>query len=419
MNCAKTVLFRLLEWFFSRRAKTSELPPVPKILVLQLQQIGDSVLFTPALRALRSRFPDAEIDLLASPVAAQFHKKSPYVNRIHVARSWSTRPRGTRVRPMLPVLAAMRREGYDCVIADVTQQSFKYSLLALLTGARVRVGFNRNHRGFLHSVQVPFRGEADWVQLNLDLVGALGARTDDRREEVAFDRDDVAAIEALLSRAHQRAAARSPIVALHIGSNWQSRTWYADRWAAIGDALETSHGATIVFVGAPGEREAVEEVRALMRRPSTTLVGATDIPELAALMSVAQLFVGTDSGPRHVAGAAGTPHVVVMCDQDDTDRWLGFRPGEIVIRSDARCGGCYFARCAHKLCMENIEVSRVLADCERHLNACEATRATAWLDQVPVPPERYMAHAGRPDADCKLLRRLAHSKSASPSRWPS
>jgi len=398
---AKNAVFRALGPLVRGRAPRGPLAP-RRILVLQLQQLGDSVIFTPTLRALRERFPEATIDLLASPVAAQIYRKSPYLNRIVVARSWSTAPGGTRIRPMLPLLRELREAGYDMTVTDLAQQSFKYTLVARLIGAPARVGFDIGGRGFLHNVRVPFRADAQWVDANLDIVRTLGGTPRSDREEVAFDATDRARVEALLDVEESRAG--KPLVVMHTGSNWQSRTWYVERWVSLADTLGSRHGATIVFVGGAAEKEYVERIRAGMTRRSISLAGVTDIPQLAALCTIADVFVGTDSGPRQIARASGCPHVVVMSAQDDTDRWAGWGRGEVVVRSFPPCHGCYYAHCAHKICMDAIETDRILAWVEALLADKSARTAASRQERLGIPPRlEPMAAKGK-----AALRVLAH-----------
>jgi ADP-heptose:LPS heptosyltransferase len=259
----------------------------------------------------------------------------------------------------------------------------------------------------LHNVRVPFREDADWVEANLDIARTLGAIPRSSREEVSFDRADSDRVGSLLAeRGHEQGAR---LVVLHTGSNWQSRTWYHDRWTMLADTVGNRHDATIVFVGAAGESDYVERIRAAMTRPSISLAGVTDIPQLAALCTVADLFVGTDSGPRHIARASGCPHVVVMCSQDDTDRWLGWGSGEVVMRSLPPCSGCYFAHCAHKICMDAMETERVLDWCNTLLGDPGARAAGPRHDRVPFPPRLApMVARGKTN-----LRALAHAPGSS------
>lgn len=403
----KSILFAIAGELLRREPPAIATRPA-RILVLQLQQLGDSVIFTPTLRAIRERFPEARIDLLVTPVAAQIYKKSPYPNHLHVASAWSAGPRGNRLRPLLPLIRELRGERYDYTITDIAGQAFKYSLIAWLVGAPRRVGFDINDRGFLHNIRVPFREDANWVDANLDIARALGATPRSAAEEVAFDESDRERVRGLLAeRGHDGVR---PLIVMHTGANWQSRTWYRERWAELADTLGSRHGATIVFVGSGAEAEYIEQIRASMRQSSISLAGVTDIPQLSALCATARLFVGTDSGPRQIARAAGCPHVVVMCAQDDTDRWAGWGNGEVVLRSFPPCHGCYFAHCAHKTCMDALETQRILEWCERLLGEASPRQSPPRQDRVPIPGRlEPMSARGK-----ITLRALAHGP-ASPA----
>ena len=373
------------------------------MLVIQLQQIGDTVIFTPTLRALRKRFASCRIDVLANPASAQLYRGSPNVDRLTISRGWNAGGVAGRARAMLTLVRALRRERYDCVICDVTEQSFAYTLLAYLTGAPVRVGFDIADRGFLHTLRVPFDPGLPYVLCNLAIASALGADDADPREDIPLSDADRHGAEAKLVAAG--IGEKDSIAVMHPGSNWQSKTWYPARWAGVADALADRYGHRIVFVGTTAEAGMVEAARSKMRGASATLVGATTLGELAAVITKAAIFVGTDSGPRNIAGALGVPTVTVMSAQEDTDRWRGVRAGEIVLRADARCTGCYYAFCAHRLCMDVIGVPDVMnaVDAAHRAGRTGAPR----LETIPVPLRVYAEVAGCADADRATLRRLA------------
>jgi heptosyltransferase-2 len=397
-----SVLFRIAGAISLRGRRPPVVSP-RRILILQLQQLGDSVIFTPTLRALREHFPQARIELLATSVAAQIYKKSPYIDEVHVARRWTPGRAGARVLPLLPLLRRLRAARYDCTIADVTEQSFRYTIVAWLLGSPLRAGFDIRGRGFLHNLVVPYREDETWVEANLSIARSLGATPSSAREEVAYEASDRDRVRQLLAeRGH---GVEQKIVVIHTGTNWQSRTWYDDRWATVADALGRSSGATLVFVGSAAEHEDIERIRATMSEPSVSLAGVTDIPQLAALCAMADLIVGTDSGPRHIARASGCPHVVVMCSQDDTDQWLGWGPGEIVMRSLPACSGCYYAHCSHKLCMDAIEPDAVLTECQRLLAAANA-RGDAPRHVQPQIPVRLSALASLGKAALRTMAQM-------------
>jgi len=309
-----------------RRDADAPLPDRPKILLLQLQQIGDSMVVSPLLRALHQRYPDMALDILATPVAQAVHRKSPHVRRIHVS------------------LSAARTERYDCVIACVNQVSFRYAAIAAASGARRRIGFDVDGAGFLYTRRLTVPEGVDVIRANMLIAAALDANTAPT-EEFWFDDEDRAAVATMLPA--------QPFVVIHPGSNWQSKTWYADRWAAVADGLAPLHP---VFVGAASDAALVEQIGR-----GTSLVGKTTLCQLGAVMERAALCVTTDSGPRHIAGALGRPLVTLMSSLDRPYRWTFSRPNEIVLRTDPPCAACLLSYCSHRTCMDRLTVDAVLA----------------------------------------------------------
>ena len=360
----RTLLGRLLSAIGPRA--TPAMPPreLRRILIVQLQQVGDTVIFAPALRAIRERYPAARIEVLAHRVGAQLYRSCPLVDEVIEEHGWGTR----RLHLLsLRTLRLLRARGYDAVVTDVTESAFAYTLLAWLVGAPVRVGFDRGSRGALHTVQVPYDESRGFLHSNLEIARALGADVGDPREGVFVGEADRAHARSVLSR-HGVLGAR-PLVVVHPATNWESKLWFEDRWAAVADALVEKHGASILFVGTAAEGPYVERVRARMRRPARSSAGETDLPQLAALLEHADLFLGTDSGPRHLAGALGRPQVTIFSAQDYPNRWSLDRPGEIRLRTAPECSPCLSATCPRgdRLCMELIATAEVLAACDRHL----------------------------------------------------
>ena len=302
------------------------LPDRPRILLLQLQQVGDSMAVSPLLRALHQRYPDMTLDILASPAAQAVHRKSPHVHSI---------------------LTAARKARYDCVLACVNQVSFRYALIAALTRAPRRIGFDVAGAGFLFTRRLSVPDRVNVMQANMLLAKAVDAGASSPVEEFWFDDADREAAAHLVPE--------KPYVVIHPGSNWQSKTWYADRWAAVADALAP---LIPVFVGTPAEAPLVAEINR-----GVSLVGKTDLCQLGAVMERAELCITTDSGPRHIAGALGRPLVTLMSSLDEPYRWTFDRPNEVVLRTDPPCARCLLSYCSHRTCMDRLTVDAVLAAC--------------------------------------------------------
>jgi len=351
------VLSRLLGPLFER---SLDLSAVRKILILQMQQLGDSVVFTPTLRAIRAKYPDARLDLLCSPVSFELYRKSPYADRLFVLPG---APSKANWRAWWTVMRELRRVQYDVVIADVAQSSLLYGLTAALTGVRQRIGFARENRGFLFTHRLGTQPGQNFIDANLEIARLL--RADDSIDTVQcfYDSNDTARAKELLGPE----STRRPIIAVHPASNWQSKTWFPERWAVLLDRLQDDYDASIVLVGTAKEREYVQEILARMSRPARSLAGLTSLTELAALLAESDLFVGTDSGPRHIASGVGVRQVTLMSSQDSPDRWVFRREEEIVLRTDPSCSPCFSSYCSHRRCMEEISVARALSACKELL----------------------------------------------------
>jgi ADP-heptose:LPS heptosyltransferase len=168
---------------------------------------------------------------------------------------------------------------------------------------------------------------------------------------------------------------------MHVASNWQSKTWEVERWANLARRLIDDHNCSVVFVGTDRERDYIAAVEGLVGRDTLSLVGLTDLCQLAALLARCDLFVGTDSGPRHLAAASGCRQVTVMSSQDRPTRWVFDRPSEVVLRTDPSCSPCFQSYCSHRTCMRNIDDTAVLAACVRSLERGD-TRRSLGLAQL-------------------------------------
>ena len=330
----KAALRRALPWVaaVAGRAVRQEpdgpvaLPERAKVLLLQLQQVGDSMAVSPLIRALRERYPDMSLDILASPAAAAVHRKSPH---IHAIRSSA---RGVR---------------YDCVIACVNQVSFSYALTAAMTGARRRIGFDVDHAGFLFTRRLAVPKGVNVIRANMLIAAAVDADASHPVEEFWFDDAD--------RETAARLVPDRPYVVIHAGSNWQSKTWYADRWAAVVEGLAP---LIPVFVGTQADAPLIDQIGRGM-----SIAGKTDLCQLGAVMERAELCITTDSGPRHIAGALGRPLVTLMSSLDKPYRWTFDRANEIVLRTDPPCAACLLSYCSHRTCMDRLTVDAVLSAC--------------------------------------------------------
>lgn len=293
-----------------------------RVLAVRLDNLGDLLMTTPALAALRDSLPRAHITLLASPAGAAAAEHLPMVDA-----AWSFRA------PWMPLgadeaAAATQREaeallverlaagGFDAAVIFTvcTQSALPAALACRLAGIPLRLA---------HCRENPYALLTDWVRdtdvlagdmrhevaRQLALVGAVGMHTVDQRLRFRVspgDRQRVAGRLQALGLPADR-----PYAVLHPGATAASRRWPAAWFGTVAEGLVEQAGCAVVFSGGAADVACVEQARQAMARPAASLAGALSLGELAALIEGAGLLVANNSAPAHLAAALGTPQVTL------------------------------------------------------------------------------------------------------------
>lgn len=300
--------------------------PAPKrILVVKLFALGDMLNITPALRALRERFPEAQITVLATRGGALGLLRSPHVDDVLIFDKTLFDSVGGSLSPRALLIGlrfalALRRRRYDTLVLlhhlVTGWGTVKYLALAFWSGAKVRVGLDNGRGRFLtHRVRDDGFGAIDERRYWLRIVAALGASSDNDRPHFTVTAADRAAGARLL--AEYPGTAQGPIVAIHPtnGTYAPGRQWPAARFAAVADQLARTLGARIVLVGV--EVAEIGRVAAAMQTPVLNLAGRTDLPTLAGVLLNVDLLLGNDSSVAHLAAALGVPTLALFGPSND------------------------------------------------------------------------------------------------------
>jgi predicted lipopolysaccharide heptosyltransferase III len=276
-----------------------------KILLLQLKRIGDLILTTPAIAALRKNYPDAHITLAVSNECAELLPAISNVDRVLIAR------RNLRDVAMVSSVAGKR---FDYCI-DFTRND-RSAFLTLLSGARKRIASYRvrdqsKTRARLYTDLVGVRvRDMHTVDYNLALLEPLCIRAASSAPHLD-----------LPQTAHEKADAlrrdwkiTRPYVILHPGSARREKLWHATRWADVIDHFGQNNEFDLVLTSGPSadEQAHITAITKRMRHKITVLAGKTDLLTLAALIGQAQLLVTVDSAPVHFAAATHTPQVILF-----------------------------------------------------------------------------------------------------------
>jgi heptosyltransferase-1 len=327
---------------------------VRAIAVFHLNQVGDLLFCLPALKALRKRFPSASITGVIRPHLMDLLRECPYVDRLL--------PRGRDSDPaqVRRLVAGLRAERPDLAVAF--SHSPATTALARLVGAAERIGFADAGLPWLLTRRVQARGLPSPAKI-MRLVACLGGDAADSSYVglLRISAADREAARRLLAEAGVREG--TPFVAMGpTASGGRShKNWSVERFAAVADAL--AQGAQVVIVGAQEDAAYAARIIAAMQRAAVSLAGRTTTGCLAAVLERADLFVGIDSGPMHVAAAMGTP-VVALFGPSDPRQTGPHGAGHAVVTKGFPCSPCKWP-CETRDCMAAIAVKDVLEAVQR------------------------------------------------------
>lgn len=319
-----------------------------KILLIRLSSLGDIVLTTPAIRAVRSHFPNAYIAMLVGKQSSNVLEKNPHLDEI-IAFDRFAKDKDTG--EMLRTIRTLRERKFTLAIDF--QRKFRTGLLMYFSGAAQRIG-----KGALCTVRVLERDNKHATAHYFDLLHAVGIRAVDQKLELflaASERTDA-------SQRFDAAGVRQTGLKVGIfpGAGWKLREWMPQRFAAIGNRLAEHFNAEVLIFGGPRESELVHTVADLMDARAVPFAGNLQVRELAACIEKCDLFLTNDTGPMHIAAAVGTPTVSLF----GPGNHIRFQPlGGLhqTIRHDVACSPCkqFTDKCKNNICMKKITVDEV------------------------------------------------------------
>ncbi len=351
------------------------LPENPKLLVIETGLVGELLVITPTLRAIKRAYPGASITVMVSPGSAPILAGNPAVSRLLPLEKAERTGGG-----LLRVAAWVRSQRFDAVL--VLHTSFRSAALAALALVRVRAGLTCEGRGWLLTHRTPRDRSAYEVDEHLRVAGLLGIPPDGRELDLFLSDEERAAAKELLG------GLRRPLVGLHPGASREIRRWPAERFAELGQRIIESGRAHPVYLFGPREQDLAETVRAWCERNGAAapmLISPSSVRMLGALFERTTAVVTNNTGPMHVATAVRVPGVFIH-GPTPVDRW--HPPGsasEAVYGANVACRPCDSPRCRMDglLCMEAVTVDEVRAALMRVLDTAPAR----VLDRA-APPQR-------------------------------
>ncbi|MBI3323195.1 MAG: lipopolysaccharide heptosyltransferase II [Candidatus Omnitrophica bacterium] len=332
----------------------------PRILIIRTDRIGDVVLSTPVIRALRAAFPHAYLGMMVRPENRELVEGNPDLDAVIL---YDKQGAEKGIAGNLRFARRLRERRFDTAV--VLHSTNRVILVSWLAGIRRRVGYARR-MGWLLTHRLPYvkrEGQRHELEYNLHLLRLIGVEAGERELFVPTRAQQQSRVEQLLRQ--QGLEAGAPLVVLHPGASCPSKRWPAERFAQVGDRLAARGAATVAVLTGAGEEEHGRAVLRQMRQPAIDLTGAFGLGETASLLKRARLLVSNDSGPVHLACAVGTPVVSIFGRWGgglSPTRWGPTGRDSVTLHHDIGCRPCLAHRCTIGFkCLEAVTVEEVVA----------------------------------------------------------
>jgi ADP-heptose:LPS heptosyltransferase len=325
-----------------------------RILIIQLRRIGDVLLCTPAIRALRRRFPKSCIAFLVERESADILALNPYLDEVIVM----DRRRYRNPLYSLKKIWQIRKRGFDLVIDFLGNPRTAY--ISFLSGAGRRIGHDVPGRRFYYNLLIRDDGRPKYSAVHkLEALKILGTNATEPRLDFVISDE-----ARLFSQRFFRQAGVDPaklIVSLSPTSRRRFRRWHPQRFARLADWLISRFQAAVVLVWGPGEREVAERIKGLMKQKPVISPETRNLFQLGAILECCDLHIGNDNGTKHIAVAMGKPTITIYGPQDPVN-WTYPQPSRHkFLKKKVDCPDCdrMKHKCRELSCLEGITVEDV------------------------------------------------------------
>ena len=367
---------------------------IQRILVVKLDHIGDFVTALPSIRRLKALFPQARITVLAGRHARGFASMEPAIDELlefefFHARSQLGEKEVTR-DDLLALRARLAPYRFDLAV-DLRKHLSTRDVLPY-TGARYLAGYDYMGQCPFLDVALEWDGDKNLQRKRSHVVDDLLALVEAIATACGTERNLLPAVAArpepeTLPEA-MRPMFEKPVVAMHIGAGNVTKTWPAEYFSALIDLLTDTNGVNVMLIGGPDDREASEALLETLLRPEAvrSVAGLTSLDALPRLLSACCLYIGNDSGPKHIAAALGVPTIGIHSGVVDAFEWGPVGPRAVALQRNMTCGPCYLAKaedCPRSLsCLRQLEPSVVHQAATMLLARPVAEKAAIVIDEA-------------------------------------
>jgi lipopolysaccharide heptosyltransferase II len=327
-----------------------------KILVFELNWLGDILFSFPFLRALRKRFPEAYIACVVVPRYLDLLVNNPWINDV---RAFSDEHGIHTIKEKIAFIDMIRKEHYDTCF--LLKPSRTKALMAALAGINRRIGFTGKSSAINYSVEFP-RGEVHRADQILSLAGAVGVTKADGAYEYFLSAMDAGKCEEVL---HGAGGGLRRTIVINPGGNWAAKRWPVEKYKQLVKRMISAfNDVEVVITGSRKDSGLGDEISAFVNdKRCYSIAGQTTLNELAAIFKKSELVISADSGPLHLASAIGARTIGLFGPTSYKITGPRGRQESVIIRGDCGCDiPCYVEKCEKNyVCMRNIKVDEVFS----------------------------------------------------------
>ncbi len=331
-----------------------------RILIVRTDRVGDVVLTTPAIAALRKAFPHVRLAVLIAPGNRELLEGNPSVDEILVD---DRKGKHRGFAGFLSLVKEIKKRQFD--IAFVFHTKKRTNLLCFWAGIPQRAGYRNEKLGFLLThplADTRPQGLKHESEYCLDVLRSLEIPINNASPYVPVSIQGQQWVQQFLKG--QGVGPQEALIAIHPGASCISKRWMPERFAQVADELIRRKAGRVVFVGGAENREIMKNVLAALKSPVIDATGKTSLGQLAALLKRCRLLVSNDSGPVHMAGALSVPVISIFGRNQaglSPVRWGPLGPKSRILHKEVGCPVCLAHNCQIEFkCLTEIEPREVL-----------------------------------------------------------
>ncbi|MFH0913646.1 MAG: lipopolysaccharide heptosyltransferase II [Candidatus Omnitrophota bacterium] len=330
-----------------------------KILIFNVNWLGDVLFSTATIRGIRRNFPDSFIACIIPSRCYPILKGNPHLDEIII---FDDKDRHRGILAQMNFVRLLKKRKFDLVF--LLHRSFTRALICRLADIPERYGYYTRKRGFLLSKKIvpPKKDTLHRIDYYLNIIGQAGLAAEDRYTEFFVSDEDINFVDGFLNK--NSIQKNDFLVAVNPGANWLPKRWPKDYWARLCDRLIAEFSAKVIITGSRQDLSLASSIKESMREEPVITSGIFNLKQLGALFKRVDLFISADTGPLHIANAMGTKKIIALFGPTSS-QITGPVPAQntVVLAKDVGCEiPCYMVHCKDSRCMKAVTPDDVIKE---------------------------------------------------------